>query len=298
LFPPVQLAWQTLSCVEAPPLQRAVAPVQTVPHCTPVAAVTQVLLPAHSAVPLPQLFLQLPTQAWIAEQPKLFTPPMRQPAPQAATHVPLVGQKNGVPPLHAVHAPVRQARLAPQAPHVPPVVLPHRLTVSEAVARQLLPLQQPAQPEVVLQTQARPWHAWPEAQPVHPTPPVPQAVFDCAPLPLPPRQVLPLQQPVHEVVLQMHWPVAVLHVWPPRHGLQAAPPAPHDVGVSDVSATHVVPPLQQPVQPVVVSQTHAPAGHVVPVPHEPQAPPFEPQAAVLLPATQAPAEQQPPLHAV
>jgi hypothetical protein len=39
---------------------------------------------------------------------------------------------------------------------------------------------------------------------------------------------LPLQQPPeHEVALQTHWPVLVLHACPVPHAAHAAPPTPH-----------------------------------------------------------------------
>ncbi len=58
------------------------------------------------------------------------------------------------------------------------------------------------------------------------------------------------------------------------------------------------PPLQAPLAPDPQATVHAPAAHVgVPAPHGAHAMPFVPHAPFCVPATQAPALQQPPLHA-
>jgi hypothetical protein len=92
--------------------------------------------------------------------------------------------------------------------------------------------------------------------------------------------VATLQQPAgHDVELQTHCPVDVLHCCPAAHAAHAAPPVPHDAFVSEAYASHVVP-LQQPLGHEVPSQTHCPvvllhswpaehAAHVAPLaPHE------------------------------
>ncbi len=46
--------------------------------------------------------------------------------------------------------------------------------------------------------------------------------------------MFPLQQPLeHEVAVQTHCPVVVLHCWPAAHAAQAAPLAPHELFVSE-----------------------------------------------------------------
>jgi hypothetical protein len=96
------------------------------------------------------------------------------------------------------HLPAEQAVPVPQtaqlAPAVPQVAL---LEVWH------LPLesQQPFGHELALQTHLPPLQAWPVAQAPQDAPPVPQL----ATLWLV-TQVVPLQQPVHELLLQAHWP--------------------------------------------------------------------------------------------
>jgi hypothetical protein len=79
-------------------------------------------------------------------------------------------------------------------------------------------------------------------------------------------QVVPLQQPLgHDDALQTHCPLDVLQVSPPGHASHAAPPEPHDVDDSLVSASHVEP-LQQPAHVPPPPHVHCPLEHVSPIP--------------------------------
>ena len=69
--------------------------------------------------------------------------------------------------------------------------------------------------------------------------------------------VLPLQQPLgHELALQTHWPVVVLHVWPALQAPHAAPAAPQELLDSEAYASQVPLDVQQPLGQEVASQTH------------------------------------------
>ncbi len=109
----------------------------------------------------------------------------------------------------------------------------------------------------------------------HAAPPVPHIEADCE---VYATHVEPLQQPFgHEVALQTHWPVVVLHIWPVPHAAHATPPVPHDVFVSDAYGSQVLP-LQQPFGHEVASQTHCPVFllHSWPVAHAAHAAPAAP----------------------
>jgi hypothetical protein len=158
-----------------------------------------------------------------------------------------------------------------------------------------------------------PWQVCVPMQVAHAAPPVPHEVSV-----VPARQVLPLQQPLHEVVSQTHvpdeqrWPVLhepLMHVPPqpslaphalptqlgvhpvhrplshvplPSHFAQIAPPLPQALG--DVPGVHTTPSQQPPHD--VVSHTHAPPAHRCPSPQLPfvQTPPQPSDAPHALPA--------------
>jgi hypothetical protein len=102
--------------------------------------------------------------------------------------------------------------------------------------------------------------------------------------------VLPAQQPLgHDAEVHLHWPCT--HTCPEGHGTlvphmqvppaQVSAAAPQSVHAMPFGAhckalvtTHVVPLTQQPLQPEVALQTHAPPTHFVPTAH---GPPVEPQ---------------------
>jgi hypothetical protein len=92
-------------------------------------------------------------------------------------------------------------------------------------------VQQPAGHELASQTQTPVvvLHLWPAEHCAHELPPAPQ-IESPSPLPLPRATQLPdpLQQPLQEVPLHVHVPVAE-QVCPMAalHAPQAAPPAPH-----------------------------------------------------------------------
>jgi hypothetical protein len=146
---------------------------------------------------------------------------------------------------------------------------------------QVAPVQQPLH-ELVLQTQLPLTHCWPAAQgPLLPhlqpplvqlsalmelqatqfTPPVPQVANTDE------LQVVPLQQPLHEVAL--HWQLPPTHCWPEAQGTFS--PQRQAPDAEQVSAV---------------------------MPHTLQERPSTPQAPVELPALQEPPWQQPPSHAV
>jgi hypothetical protein len=106
-------------------------------------------------------------------------------------------------------------------------------------------------------------------------PPVPHEVFDSDAYA---SQVpVDVQQPEgHDVALQTHCPVLVLHFWPVAHALHDAPPAPHDVSDSLESASHALP-LQQPAHDVP-PQEHVPLVHDCPEPQGPHAAPPVPHS--------------------
>ena len=117
-------------------------------------------------------------------------------------------------------------------------------------------------------------HSCPVAHTLHATPPAPQDPFVS---PERGSQVVPLQQPVHDVPPQVHAPVE--HDSPDPHAEHAAPPVPHADGPWAAYCTHTLP-LQQPLGHDVASHTHCPvplhswpvwhAAHVAPpVPQEP-----------------------------
>ena len=113
--------------------------------------------------------------------------------------------------------------------------MPHDALDSEAYASQVPvvpPLQQPLgqllashaqRPSVVSHT--------PFEHALHAAPPAPHSDDDC---PVYRTHLLPLQQPPgQETESHTHCPVVALHSWPVPQALQAAPPVPHDVAVSD-----------------------------------------------------------------
>jgi len=101
-------------------------------------------------------------------------------------------------------------------------------------------------------------------------------------------QVVPLQQPVQDVVLQAHCPL--LQAWPVAQAMQAAPPVPQ---VAEAEVWHWPLLSQQPFGHDAASQTHLPCAlHSWWVAHAAHEPPLAPQA-VLDAVTQAPFEQHP-----
>ena len=108
---------------------------------------------------------------------------------------------------------------------------------------QVVPLQQPVQEVVPPQEHTPAEHESPDPQAAHATPLVPHWVADCEDCE---THALPLQHPVgHEVASHTHLPVIVSHSCPVPHALQAAPPVPHDVFVSEANISQTLP-LQHP----------------------------------------------------
>jgi hypothetical protein len=141
----------------------------------------------------------------------------------------------------------------------------------------VLPLQQPLGHEAASQTHCPVdvLHARPPAQDAHAVPAAPQDVFVS---PDKDSQVLPLQQPAHEVPPHPHAPLA--HAPPPEHAPQAAPHVPHSLDDCEPYGTQVLP-LQQPFEHEVASHTQDPVAvaHSWPVAHAPQAAPAAPHDA-------------------
>lgn len=89
--------------------------------------------------------------------------------------------------------------------------------------------------------------------------------------------MLPLQQPDgHEALSHTHCPVPVSHFWPVLHALHVAPPDPHDMSVSLVSASQVEL-LQHPAHAMPL-QVQTPLEQLSPLPHPLQAAPFVPHS--------------------
>jgi hypothetical protein len=129
------------------------------------------------------------------------------------------------PVLHeeTPQAPAEQLAVALGSEHVAHVAPPVPQLVADwlAVPSQVFPLQQPVQPDDVLQTHAPLLQVCPLAHGPHVAPPVPQLVADWLAVPAP-SHVFPLQQPVHDELLQTQVPL-VLQVCPVAHPVQAAP---------------------------------------------------------------------------
>jgi hypothetical protein len=109
--------------------------------------------------------------------------------------------------------------------------------------------------------------------------------------------VLPLQHPFgHELALQTHSPVDVLHCWPVPQPEQLAPAVPHEGFVSEAHASHTPLDVQQPCGHEVASQTHCPAAlHSCPDGQAPHVAPPAPHELLdsLASASHAPPLQQP-----
>jgi hypothetical protein len=174
------------------------------------------------------------------------------------------------------HVPPEHASPLAHAPHVAPAV-PHADDDCEAGGTHELPLQQPPEHEVALQTH---WpvdmlHASPEAQAPQVAPAAPHEDVDSEVYGshVPPA----VQQPFGQVAaLHAHVPVAVLQR-PFGQAAHDAPPVPHWLAVCDAATTHVLP-LQQPPGHEFASHWHAPAllVHSCPEPHESHAAPLAP----------------------
>ena len=266
-------------------MQREPGPVQAgpPPHVhSPVGEQASAGLPqfTHSDPATPQLVRERVRQVTPAQQPE-----GHEAASQ--THPP-PSQRD--PAGHGFAMPHPQV---PSARQLSDVVVSHAMQVEPPVAQaatvggstQLEPEQHPVEHE--LESQAPP-----QTPPVHAA--APQSVHEAPPEPhcadvVPARQVVPSQQPAHEVPSQMHapltqrWPVAQGDPVPQRqappvqvsvssasHAMQAPPPEPHASGVG--IATQLVPEQQPPAQ-VVESHTQAPieqrcpAEHGGPLPH-------------------------------
>ena len=108
---------------------------------------------------------------------------------------------------------------------------PHETFVSEAYASHAPPaVQQPFGHDVASQTH---WpvvwlHSSPEGQAEHAVPPAPQDPFDSLDTA---TQMLPLQQPAHDVPPHVQTPV--VHASPALHAPHAAPAVPHCAADSD-----------------------------------------------------------------
>jgi hypothetical protein len=199
---------------------------------------------AHEPQEAPPVPHELPDWLPYASQVPL-APPTQQPLGHvfaSQVHVPLVVSQSPLP--HAAQA-------APPVPHEDADSELHASHVPVAP-----PLQHPVGHEVASQTQVPLLllHSRPAPHAPQLAPAAPQDALDseaqASHVPVRP----PLQQPCgHELASQTHWPVAVLHSLPAAHAPHAAPPAPHELLLSMVSASHVVP-LQQP--------EHAPPPHV------------------------------------
>jgi hypothetical protein len=172
-------------------------------------------------------------------------------------------------------ASVRHSRFVPHAAHVAPAV-PHEVLDSDAHGSHVpLCVQHPFGHDVESQTHcpASVWHSCPEGHAAQEAPPAPHE-------PLLSRrsgsQMPLLQQPEQDTTPHAHSPD--VHASPSAHALHEAPPVPHCWEDSFPTITHVLP-LQQPVQPEDVLQTHVPLDvlHVSPVPHPPHVAPFVPQ---------------------
>ncbi len=176
------------------------------------------------------------------------------------------------PPVVEQQPPRHAEQVAPPAPH-------DEIDIDEYASHVPLipPLQQPlghvlaSHEQVPLVRSQRPF-----VQDTHAAPPVPQLVADSDAYG---SHVEPLQQPAgHDVDVQTHCPVVVLHCCPVPHDAHAAPPAPHEEFVSEAYSTQVLP-LQQPFGHEVALHTHCPllVLHIWPVAHAAHAAPPEPQ---------------------
>jgi hypothetical protein len=217
------------------------------------------------------------TQAWPAAQAEPVLPQTHAPLAQVSAVVPQVRQ---APPLvpQAVGSlvPATQVLLLLQQPPLQGSFGPHAelqtwLLQASSVGQSLDALQ--PQTWVLKHTCPRPL----VAQLAQATPPVPQAV-----LLVPATQVVPLQQPVGQLVaVQAQAPFT--HAWPATQGdpvvpqthlppvqvsavlpqlMQVPPLAPQALAL--VVATQVLP-LQQPVQPLLALHVHTPLWQVVPL---------------------------------
>jgi hypothetical protein len=315
---------------------QAVPPLPQVPSPVPRLHVPAAQQPPLQFWPLPQLVVQVPVaaQARFALQSLEVLQPQAPPSAKGLHTLPTTA------PLHDVHTapPAPQAVVPRPLTHTPetePVQQPwlHGCVALHAVVHTCAALQamKLGQSAVELQPHAPATQAWPlpfDEQSTHRLPPLPQTVGT-----LPVLQLVPVQQPPHDVVLQTQLPPE--HCWPTAHGLlpphlqlplvqlsarvelqatQVAPPVPQ---VANTDGLQVVP-AQQPLHEValhwqlplrhcwpelhgaLLPHLHVPSeAQVSPVrPQLVQLPPLMPQAAALLPATQPPLWQQPPLHAV
>jgi hypothetical protein len=215
--------------------------------------------------------------------------------------------------LVAQQVPLAQVWPVPQAAHAAPPV-PQAVADWEANAMQLPLLQQPLGQQVLPQI-------WLVGQQVK-LPRLPTQVVPLAQQPPPTvwlRQTgLVEAKPIPQVLpLGQQTPLAV-QVWPAGQAAHVAPPVPHsDAHWEGVWRQWPVVLSQQPVGQLVALQTQAPFTHAWPlgqaepvepqthaplvqlsavVPHTTQACPLLPQAVRVLPATQVPLRQQPPLQ--
>ncbi len=135
---------------------------------------------------------------------------------------------------------------------------------------QVVPLQQPPEQEVVLQTHCPLVHAWPVAQPLQAAPPVPQvAVAEVWHCPFESQQPFGQEAASHT---QVPW---VLHSWWVAQAVHEPPLAPQVV----FEAVTQAPFEQQPLQ-LVPPQLHAPLLQAWPDEQVPHDFPPEPQAPV------------------
>jgi hypothetical protein len=131
------------------------------------------------------------------------------------------------PPLVEQQPPTHEPHVAPLAPHEDVDI-----EVYDSHVPLTPPLQQPfgqvlvSHEQVPLVRSQRPL-----LHEAHWVPPVPQLEADSDAYDL---HEEPLQQPLgHDVELQTHCPVLVLHTWPDAHDEHVAPPEPHEEFVSE-----------------------------------------------------------------
>jgi hypothetical protein len=193
-------------------------------HCWPLAQAAPV---PHLHAPPEQRFARLGSQATHAPPPvpqalawpMLQTLPLQQPLAHEVglhTHAPAT---HCWPATHAGPPPQLQAPLVqPSASRMLQLKqAPPGVPQVEAESVMQLPLsQQPLGQLVRSQVHLPPTHSWPDAHVAQAAPPEPHA-----PLALPARQVVPLQQPLHEVALHTHLPRT--HCWPAAHGPPVVP---------------------------------------------------------------------------
>ncbi len=163
----------------------------------------------------------------------------------------------------------------PQA--APPT--PHCVLDCEAYGTQVLPLQQPFGHEVASHTHPEELleHSSLVEQAPHTAPATPHDALVCEAYATHVPPTVAVQHPLgHDVASHTHWPVVLLHSCPEPHAPHAAPPAPHEVFVSDDGASHVEP-LQQPVHAPPPPHEQTPLAQVSPLPQGLHAAPDVPQ---------------------